>query len=379
MKRVLIIAGEVSGDQHAARLVRDLKKVRTDVEWSGIGGAALRAEGVTTWLDLDQMAVVGFWEVLVRYPFFRRVFKQVIQRLRTEKPDAVLLVDYPGFNLKVAEQAHKMGIPVFYYISPQVWAWRPGRIPKMAQILNLLMVIFPFEVGIFKGSGLRTEFVGHPLVESVQRTLATPSAPLPWPSGQNRVALLPGSRRLEIKRVLPPMLAAARELRRRHPDTVYLVAATNDEIAALIQAQIDELPPDVQQVFGVVVGQVRDVVRQARVAMVCSGTATIETALLKCPMIVVYRTNPLTYLFGQHLVTVDWLGMVNLIAGRLLCPEFIQSYAQPIAMANALEPLLENSFARTVQLSGFEEIAHKLTATAHQKSAGQLVAESLGD
>lgn len=125
-------------------------------------------------------------------------------------------------------------------------------------------------------------------------------------------------------------------------------------------------------------GQVRDVVRQARAAMVCSGTATIETALLKCPMIVVYRTNPLTYLFGQHLVKVPWLGMVNLIANRQLCPEFIQSYAQPIAMANALEPLLENSFARTVQLSGFEEVAHKLTGTP-RKNAGQLVAEALGD
>ncbi len=378
MKRVLIIAGEVSGDQHAARLVSDLKKVRTDVEWFGIGGEALRAEGVNTWVDLDQMAVVGFWEVLVRYPFFRRVFKQVTQRLKREKPDAVLLVDYPGFNLKVAEKAHELGIPVFYYISPQVWAWRPGRIPKMAQILNLLMVIFPFEVGVFKGTGLRTEFVGHPLVESVQRTLATPSAPLPWPDGKIYVALLPGSRRLEIKRVLPPMLAAAREIRRRHPDTVYLVAAANDEIAALIRAQIEALPAADQQSIAVVVGQVRDVVRQARAAMVCSGTATIETALLKCPMIVVYRTNPLTYLFGQHLVKVPWLGMVNLIANRQLCPEFIQSYAQPIAMANALEPLLENSFARTVQLSGFEEVAHKLTGTP-RKNAGQLVAEALGD
>ena len=208
MKRLMIVAGEVSGDQHAARLVRDLRAARGDVEIFGIGGDALRREGVRTLVDARDMAVLGFFEVLARYPFFRRVFNQMTALLSAEKPDALLLVDYPGFNLRLAAKAHELGIPVLYYISPQVWAWHKSRIPKMAKILDLLMVIFPFEVEVFKDTGLKTVFVGHPLVESVRRTLAHPSPDLPWPPGKRRVALLPGSRRQEIQRILPAMLAA---------------------------------------------------------------------------------------------------------------------------------------------------------------------------
>lgn len=378
MKRVMVIAGEVSGDQHAARLVRDLKALRGDVEFYGIGGDALRREGVTTLVDAREMAVVGFFEVLARYPFFRRVFNRMAARLAADKPDALLLVDYPGFNLRLAEKAHALGIPVLYYISPQVWAWHRSRIPKMARILNLLMVIFPFEVDVFKGTGLRTEFVGHPLVESVKRTLAAPSPALPWPAGARRVAILPGSRRMEIARVLPPMLAAARELRRRNPGTVFLIPAASAEIAALIEAQLAALPATERKTVAVVTGQMRDVVRQARAAMVCSGTATVETALLKCPMIVVYRTTALTYWFGRRVIRVKWLGMVNLIANRTLCPEFIQNDARAGAMADALEPLIDETPARQAQLAGLEEIAQALAGGGAVQSAGRLVAEALG-
>ena len=317
MKKVMIVAGEVSGDQHAARLVRDLRAVRGDVEFFGIGGDALRREGVRTEVDARDMAVVGFFEVLARYPFFRRVFRRTTEMLSAEKPDALLLVDYPGFNLRLAAKAHALGIPVLYYVSPQVWAWHRSRIPKMAKILDLLMVIFPFEVDVFAGTGLKTVFVGHPLVESVRRTLAAPSPELPWPAGERRVAILPGSRRQEIRKVLPPMLAAARELRRRDPGISILIPAANEEIAALIEAPLAALPPEERAAIGLATGRMRAGVRQARAAMVCSGTATVETALLKCPMIVVYRTAALTYWFGRLIIRVPWLGMVNLIAKRL--------------------------------------------------------------
>ena len=378
MKKVMIVAGEVSGDQHAARLVRDLRAVRGDVEFFGIGGDALRREGVRTAVDARVMAVVGFFEVLARYPFFRRVFRQATEMLSAEKPDALLLVDYPGFNLRLAAKAHALGIPVLYYVSPQVWAWHRSRIPKMAKILDLLMVIFPFEVDVFAGTGLATVFVGHPLVESVRRTLAAPSPELPWPAGARRVAILPGSRRQEIRKVLPPMLAAARELRRRDPATSFLIPAANEEIAALIAAQLAALPPEERAAIGMATGQMRAAVRQARAAMVCSGTATVETALLKCPMIVVYRTAALTYWFGRLIIRVPWLGMVNLIANRTLCPEFIQGAARPAAMADALEPLIADSPARRAQLAGLEEVAFQLEGEGQIKSAGRLVAETLG-
>ena len=378
MKRVMIVAGEMSGDQHAARLVRGLRAVRGDVEWFGIGGDALRREGVRTVVDAHDMAVVGFFEVLARLSFFRRVFRQMVALLDAEKPDALLLVDYPGFNLRLAAQAHARGIPVLYYVSPQVWAWHRSRIPKMARMLDLLMVIFPFEVDVFKGTGLRTVFVGHPLVDSVRRTLAAPSPELPWPAGGRRIAILPGSRQQEIQRVLPPMLAAARELRRREPATVFLIPAASAEIAALIEAQLAGRPAAERAAVAVVTGQMREVVRQARAAMVCSGTATVETALLKCPLIVVYRTARLTYWFGRMIIRVPWLGMVNLIANRTLCPEFIQDAATPAAMADALESLLEDTPARQAQLAGLEEVARALEGAGPLKSAGEVVAAALG-
>ena len=378
-KKVMVVAGEVSGDQHAARLVRDLRAVRGDVEFFGIGGDALRREGVRTVVDAREMAVVGFFEVLMRYGFFRRVFNQMVALLASEKPDALLLVDYPGFNLRLAAKAHAAGLPVLYYVSPQVWAWHKSRIPKMAKILDLLMVIFPFEVDVFKGTGLPTVFVGHPLVESVRRTLAKPSLALPWPAGARRVAILPGSRRQEIQRVLPAMLDAAKELRRRDASTAFLVPAASAEIAGLIEAQLAARPAAERACIGVVTGQMREVARQARAAMVCSGTATVETALLKCPMIVAYRTTALTYWLGKRIIRVKWLGMVNLIANRTLCPEFIQGAARPGAMADALEPLIADGPARQLQLAGLEEVARALEGEGQIRSAGQVVAEVLGN
>jgi lipid-A-disaccharide synthase len=378
MKKVMIVAGEVSGDQHAARLVRDLRAVRSDVEFVGIGGEALRREGVRTVVDARDMAVVGFFEVILRLSFFRGVFKRMVAMLAEDRPDALLLVDYPGFNLRLAAKAHAMGIPVLYYVSPQVWAWHKSRIPKMAKILDLLMVIFPFEVDVFKGTGLKTVFVGHPLVESVQRTLAKSSPDLPWPVGRTRVGLLPGSRRQEIERILPAMLAAACELRRRDPAAVFLIPAASGEIRELIDAQVAARPAEERIAIGVVDGQMREVARQARAAMVCSGTATVETALMNCPMIVVYRMAAPTYWFGRCVIQVPWLGMVNLIAKRELCPEFIQGAAQPAAMADAIEALAGDTPARKAQLEGLDEVVRALHGEGSVKTAGQLVADALG-
>lgn len=377
-KEVMILAGELSGDLHAARLVRDLRAARSDVELFGIGGDALRAEGVRIEVDAGEMAVLGFSEVLRRYFFFRRVFRRMVGLLKSEKPDALLLVDYPGFNLRLAKKAHALGIPVFYYISPQVWAWHKSRIPKMAKMLDLLMVIIPFEVNVFKGSGLNAVFVGHPLVESVKRTLARPPVDLPWPAGEKRVAILPGSRKQEIERILPVMLDTAAELRRRNPATVFLIAASSEETALLIEAQLASRPVTEREGIAISLGQMREVARQARAAMVCSGTATVETALLKCPMIVVYRAAALTAWLGRKLIRVRWLGMVNLVANRALCPEFIQQDTRPEAMADALEPLIADTPARQAQLDGLNEVGTALEGSPDLPTAGKLVADSLG-
>ena len=376
-RKLMIIAGEISGDQHAARLVRDLRAARPDVELFGIGGEAMRREGVRTLLDVGDMAVVGFAEVLSRLPFFLRVFRQMQRLFDTEKPDALLLVDYPGFNLRLAAKARAKDIPVYYYISPQVWAWNRSRIPKMAKIIDLLMVIFPFEVDVFKDTPLRTAFVGHPLVGSNQRTLAKPTPPMPWPDGTPRIALVPGSRRVEIQRILPRMLDTARELRRRHPNATFLIPAASGSIRARIEARLAALPEPERAAIAVVNGQLREVIRQARAAIVCSGTATMETALLQCPMIITHRIAPFTYWFGRKIIRIPWLGMVNIIAGKTICPEFIQNDAQPVPMADAIDALLGDTPARQAQLDALAQVSAALHGGDHIPTAGQLVADTL--
>ncbi len=360
--RVMIVAGEPSGDQHAARLVRDLRALRPDISFFGVGGDSMRREGVQLLHDCRDMAVLGLWDVLARLPFFLRLFRELTGVLRTRRPDALLLVDYPGLNLRLAKAAHALSIPVFYYISPQVWAWNRSRIPKMAAILDALMVIFPFEVDVFKDTPLRPVFVGHPLVPSVRRTLASTPEPVPWTGpAASRIAILPGSRRMEVLRILPLQLAAAAEILRRRPDASFAVAAASPTAEALVRPIVDRLPPDLRARVSIVTGKVRDVLRTARAAMVCSGTATIETALLSTPMIVVYRANPFTWFVGRRLVRVKWLGMVNLIANRTLCPEFLQSDARPVPMAQAVLDLLDDdSPARQTQLAGLAEVADAL-------------------
>ena len=350
--RVLVVAGEISGDLHAANLVRAAQARRPDIQFFGIGGDELQKCGMEILHHARDMAVLGLWEVLKRYGFFRKVFDDLVRVARERRPDAVLLVDYPGFNLRFAAEMKKLGVRVVYYVCPQVWAWHRSRIPKMAKIVDRLLCIFPFEPAVFAGTGLRADFVGHPLVDEARRALAEPPADLPWP-GEPRVALLPGSRRQEIQRILPMMLEAAAQL-----DAGYLLAAASDEMARLSEAVLADAKIKPAR-LRIVVGATRQILRQARAAMVASGTATLETALMGCPMVVLYRTSAVTYFLGKRLVQVPHLGMVNLIAGRELCPEFIQ-HADPKVMADTLRPLVGDTPERRAMTDGLQEVVRAL-------------------
>lgn len=375
-KRVLLIAGEISGDQHAAALVRAIRARTNKVEFWGIGGDELQSVGLRLAFHVRDMAVLGLAEVLRRYGFFRRVFRDMVARLDSDRPDAVLLVDYPGFNLRFAREAHRRGIKVLYYICPQVWAWHRSRIPLMAQIVDRLMVIFPFEPAVFSGTSLKVDFVGHPLVDAIEAVAQEASPALPW-GGEPRIALLPGSRRQEIKRILPPMLEAAFLLQRSYPNAAFLIAAPNQEMAQYAESILAQARKSALK-CGVVAGRTRHVVRQARAAMVASGTATVETALLGCPMIVVYRTAAPTYWIGRWLVKVDCLGMVNLILGRCAFPEFIQYAAQPQAMAEAMRPLLEETEKRRQMMADLAEVRARLGSRGASERAAAIVLEELG-
>lgn len=358
MKRsLLIVAGEVSGDMHAAAVLRELKA--RDPEWSawGVGGDSLRNEGMEVLYHVDDMAVMGLAEVLRRYGFFRRAFRQLLKKAEQDKPDAVLLVDYPGFNLRFAKQAKRRGLRVFYYICPQVWAWRRSRIPRMAQWMDRLFTIFPFEPDVFKDTPLRVDFVGHPLIREAEKARQEPEMPLPWGKGA-RLALLPGSRRQEIQRILPALVGAVEQGPENERPTA-LIAAPHESAASCIRETLEAHGREAWS-DRIVVGQTRQVLRQARAALVTSGTATLEAALLECPMVVVYKTSWLTYLAARSLVQVDHIGMVNIVAGKSACPERIQGAATPDALAEAVRPLLADSPERRAMLTDLRNVKQKL-------------------
>lgn len=348
------MAGEVSGDLHAAKVVRAVKQRSPDTAFWGIGGDDLRAEGVELLEHTDQMSVMGLAEVLKHYGFLKRVFNKVVAEVDRRKPDAALLVDYPGFNLRLAAELKSRGVKVYYYICPKVWAWNKKRIPRMAEIIDRLMVVFPFEVEVFKATDLQVDFVGNPLVAQIDEFLATEQHPLPWGS-ERRVALLPGSRKQEILRILPSILAAAKQLETQYPDLSFMIASPNERIENMVREQIAQTASKPAR-LSVVRGQSRELMRQADAAIVTSGTATLETALIGTPQIIVYKTSPATYWFARAVLTIQHIGLVNIVAKRTVCPELIQKSATPDAMANAIANLLADTPERQEMLAGYGEV-----------------------
>jgi len=370
VSRLMIVAGEVSGDIHAANLVRATNARQPDLEWFGIGGPLMREAGVETLHDISEMAVMGLAEVLRRYPFFKRVLNEMLLLAEARKPDAVVLIDYPGFNLRLARQLRRCGIRVIYYICPQVWAWHRERIPKMAKIIDHLITIFPFEAQHFAATGLPVTYVGHPLVDEARRALALPAVILPWKQ-KRRIALLPGSRKQEIQRLLPVMWQAAAQLERRDADISFIIATPGEAEVALIHSILKRRPGP--RNVEVVASRTREVLRQADAAIVASGTATLETALMRCPMVVVYKVNPITYCIGKRLIKIPNIGMVNIVAGHQVCPELIQAAATPTALADAISPLISDSPERRQMLKDLDVVVAAMGEGGGSERAAEIV------
>jgi lipid-A-disaccharide synthase len=326
-------------------------------------------------VDAREMAVLGLWEVLKRYPFFRRVFHELLAAASARKPNLALLVDYPGFNLRFAAAAKRLGIPVVYYICPQVWAWHRSRIARMAARVDRLLVIFPFEADEFRHTGLRVDYVGHPLVDEAARDRAASRAPLEWP-GSPRIALLPGSRRQEIDRILPVMWQAAGLIQRANPQAGFILAASDLELAEYAHARAVKTPGGPTR-YAVMHGVTRQILAEATAAWVKSGTSTIEAALMNCPMCIVYKTSPITYAVGKRLIRVPFLGMANLIAGREAFKEFIQDNATPQALAAGLSPLLTDTPERRAALAALELVRNALGSGGAAERVAEAVIEEL--
>ncbi|MEO6872287.1 MAG: lipid-A-disaccharide synthase, partial [Chthoniobacterales bacterium] len=299
------VAGEASGDNHGAALMQALQREQPDVHFLGRGGPQMKqlaGDNFTNWID--EAAVVGLWEVLKHYPYFRRQFQQTLDEIAAAKPDAVVLIDYPGFNLRLARELRQrsLGGKIIYYISPQVWAWNRRRIPKMARWLDLMLCIFPFEAQLYAQSGLRTVFVGHPMLETLA-SKRTNEARDP-----NLIGLFPGSRAREVRKLLPIMLGVIRELRGARPELRFEIAAASEALAATIREGLPAKNDSLGKI-SVVVGQTAQTMQRAAAGIVASGTATLEAAFFRLPFVLVYRVATLTYLAGRALIKVKHLGM----------------------------------------------------------------------
>jgi lipid-A-disaccharide synthase len=362
-----IIAGEASGDLHGSNLVKELLQLAPHLEITGIGGDKMQQQGVQLLHHINEMSTIGFVDVLKRFPFFRKVYLEIVLYLETNRPELVILIDYPGLNLKVAAAAKKLGIKVFYYIAPQVWAWGAGRIKKMREIIDKLAVIIPFEEQFFQRVGIEAQFVGHPLLE----VMATTNSKNQFLKNNNLdknkkiLGLLPGSRLLEIKRLFPEMIKTAQQL---DSDEVQVVVGCAPTVDLSIYEGISNHDSSIK----LLQNSTYDVMKHSDLLIVASGTATLESALFETPLIIVYKVDPISYLLGRMLIKIDNIGLVNVIAERQIVPEFIQHQFTSERMLPAVMKMLFDDIARDAIIENLRGIKSKLGVVGASRKAAQL-------
>lgn len=366
MRDILFVAGEASGDLHAAGVASELRARNAPFHLVGIGGDAMRAAGVALVEHVEQLAVMGFVEVLRHIPKHWALLRDLRRQIRSGNTALVVLVDYPGFNMKLAAEAKARSVPVLYYITPQVWAWGAGRLAELARTVTRAAVILPFEEKLLRDHGVATTFVGHPLLDRVERMPTRDDArrQLGLPNDAVMLALFPGSRAQEISRHLTSFVETARELERRRPGLRVVVSAAP-------HVQLDESACP----YPIVRSASFTVLRAADAAMCKSGTTTLEAAVAGCPLVVAYRTNALTYAAARRLVKIPHIGLVNVVAGHQVAPEFVQEALRPAAVADALEPLLERG--NPVRARMIDELARVRGSLGTAGAAGRVATMAL--
>jgi len=376
-RRVLMVAGEASGDVHGADLLRALKARVPKLDVFGIGGEGLRAAGMRTIVDASELATVGIVEGASRLGALVRTYRALVRAVREHPPDLCLLVDFPEFNLRLARAAKRAGVPVLYYIGPQVWAWRRGRVRTIAARVDRLAVVFPFEPEFYAGSHCAVEFVGHPLLDRVRATRARADtlAAHGLDPKKRLVLLLPGSRAKEIDNILPPLLAASRELAADGGRQFALALAHT-----LSRADVDGHIRAAGVPMPIVAGDTYNLMAAADLALVSSGTATLECALLECPMVIVYRMSRLTYLVGRLLVRgVRHIGMPNIVAGKEIVPELLQGAATGPRVAAAARAILDVPGRREATVADLRAVRARLGRGGAANRAAAMAAEMLGE
>ncbi len=368
----MIVAGEASGDNYGAELSKAALCINPELSFFGIGGSRMREAGVETLIDSADMAVVGLVEVLRHFGVISAAFRKLRKILLTDPPSLLVLIDYPGFNLRLAQIAKKAGVKVLYYISPQIWAWRQGRVKKIARLVDRMAVIFPFELSFYESAGIPATFVGHPLIEMVKVSADRRSAAenMGIDPSKRTVGLFPGSRHGEITRMLPLIMDTAKLLKERFPDIQFLLplASTLElcDVAPLIKGKKIDVK--------IVQGNIYELIRAIDAAISVSGTVTLEIALVGTPMAIIYKLSPITYQFAKRLIKVDNIGLCNIIAGKTVAREFIQNGATPENIASEIGKILSDKEYSASIRKEFELIRQKLGEPgASRRVAGLLI------
>jgi lipid-A-disaccharide synthase len=368
--RLLLSCGEASGDLYAGALTRELRALEPSLTVAGLGGPQFEAAGGRLIDDYRDIAVTGLTEAIAKVPRSFAALRRLVAAARAERPDALVVIDSPDFNFRLAPAVKKLGVPVVYYISPQIWAWRPGRLKTIRDIADRVLVIFPFEEAIYRDGGVPVEFVGHPLVDlsapsmTRERFLAQHALSVSAPT----VAVLPGSRPNELSRILPDLVAAAGLIRAQIPEVQFVVARAPD-----LSNRLFEPVNSIAAGIAIVEGDTNTVLASADVALTASGTATVQTALHDTPMVIVYRLSPMTYRLGKHLVNVSTVGMVNLIAGELIVPELIQDAFTPDAVAReAISMLTDRARAAKIR-EGLARVRARLGGPGASRRAAEAI------
>ena len=375
-KTIYFVAGEVSGDNHGAALMQSLRALQPDLQFVGRGGPQMKQNAGTQFNDwIDNAAVVGLWEVVRKYGYFRKQFRDALDQIDAVKPDAIVLIDFPGFNLRLARALHRQGIArkIIYYISPQVWAWNSGRIKEMARHLDLMLCIFPFEAELYNKSGLRTKFVGHPMIERLRaRKLDISRDP-------NLIGLFPGSRQREVEKIFPVMSEAANKLRAAKPNLRFEVSAASQQLSDCIRkmSQRFRAVDHRKYVDATLSYRATDLMQRSSTGIVASGSATLEAAYFEMPFVLVYKVSWPTYVAGRAVVNVKHLGMPNVLAGKEIVPEFIQHAAKPDAIAAGTLRLIDNQQARQKMMSDFDSIIRSLGGSGASDNAAAAIIEEI--
>lgn len=364
---IWIISGEASGDNYGASLALELKAQSPSLILGGMGGEKMRQAGVDTIVDSQDLGVVGIFEVLRHLPVFIKIYRYLVKEAARVKPSAVILIDYPGMNMRLAAAFHKLQIPVFYYISPQVWAWKKGRIPKLAATVNKMLCIFPFEPAVYQGSGLDAEFVGHPLLKTLQEFR------LPEDKREkDTILLLPGSRSAELKRLLPLLFETAEMLHKQKPELKFEISLANEKSLKLAETLLSNYKnkqalPEMNFSFG----KTRELMGKATAGIAASGTVTMEATVLDLPLVVIYKVNWISWIIGKILVKLPFIAITNLIAEKEVFEEYLQKDAKAQNLTNALLKILpdgqrykeiKNDMKEAVAKLGEDKDVHKIVA-----------------